>query len=88
MNSAMLWQLFNLAKTWQTRPSQLLNIDNDWQAFCLDRAVATFGNALKAELDSVEGKNNKEIQRKRESILRKWIPEASSERKFADPGKR
>lgn len=52
----------------------------------MDRAVATFGNALSAELESVEGKNSRTIQSKRESILRKWIPEARETRKFRDPG--
>jgi hypothetical protein len=84
----MLWQLFNLGKTWGCRPSELIGIRSDWQAFCFDRAVATFGNALQNELESVEGKNSKAIQRKRDQILRKWIPEAREERKFADPGKR
>lgn len=84
----MLWQMFNLAKTWTCRPSDLVNVQSDWTAFCFDRAVATFGNALQAELDSVEGKNNKVIASKREQVLRKWIPEARSTRKFKDPGKR
>lgn len=84
----MLWQLFNLAKTWNCRPSQLINVQSDWQAFCLDRAVATFGNALKAELESVEGKNAKAVERKRSQILGRWIPEAREQRKFADPGRR
>jgi hypothetical protein len=66
----------------------LLNLSSDWQAFCLDRAVAVFGNTLSAELEDVEGKNKKQIIRKREQILRRWIPEASETRKFADPGRR
>jgi hypothetical protein len=40
-------------------------------------------------LDSAKGKNDKAIQRNRESILRRWFPEARAERKFKDPfGKR
>lgn len=84
----MLWQTYNLAKTWGCRPSELMGITSDWTAFCFDRAVATFGNALQNELDSVEGKNNKTIRSKREQVLRKWIPEARSTRRFKDPGKR
>lgn len=80
-----MWQLFNLAKTWNSRPSELLNIESDWTAFCLDRAIATFGNALKAELEGVEGKNAKTVQSKREQVLRNWIPEARATRKFKDP---
>lgn len=84
----MMWQLWNLAKTWNCRPSELINIDSDWTAFCFDRAIATFGNALNHELESVEGKNAKTVQSKREQVLRNWIPEARETRKFKDPGKR
>lgn len=84
----MLWQTYNLAKTWGCRPSALMGIESDWTAFCFDRAVATFGNSLQNELDSVEGKNQKTIASKREQVLRKWIPEARTTRKFKDPGKR
>lgn len=84
----MLWQLYGLAKTWGCRPSELVGIESDWVAFCFDRAVATFGNALKSELDGVEGKDAKAIQRRREQILRIWIPEAAAKRKFRDPGRR
>lgn len=84
----MLWQTFNLAKTWNCRPSELIGLTSDWQAFCFDRAVAAFGNPLEAELNAVEGKNKKTVERKREQILRRWIPEARETRKFADPGSR
>lgn len=56
------------------------------QAYCFDRAVTVFGTALKAELDGVEGKKKEEIERKRQRILSKWIPEASAG--FRDPAKR
>jgi hypothetical protein len=39
-------------------------------------------------LEDVEGRNKKAVMRKREQILRRWIPEASETRRFADPGKR
>lgn len=83
-----LWQLYNLAKTWGCRPSELLNLSSDFDAYCLDNAVATFGNHLSAELESVEGKNKREMERKREAILRRYIPQQAKARKFKDPGKR
>lgn len=83
-----MWQIYNLAKTWNCRPSELLGLTSDWDAYCLDNAVAAFGNHLTAELDGVEGKNKQEIERKRETILRRYLPEATKARKFADPGKR
>lgn len=44
-----------------------------WAAFCFDNAVCTFGRALEGELDSIEGKNMKEVTRKRDRLLRKWL---------------
>lgn len=88
----MLWQMYTMAKTWSCRPSDLLGLqENSHTAFCFDRACAVFGNALKAELDAVEGKKKKEIERKREQILSKWFnSEARSTeaqpKKFRDPG--
>ena len=85
-----LWSAYTLAKTWKCRPSELYDVEDPYDAFRFDRAVAHFGDALSAELDKVEGKNNKEIEAKRLKILRKWIPEASTAtpgRKYRDPAK-
>jgi hypothetical protein len=54
-----------------------------YQAYCFDNAVSTFGVALDAELDSVEGKNSREITQKRDRILRKWL---GLPMKFRNPG--
>lgn len=83
-----MWQLFNLAKTYHCRASDLLGIENTWDRFKVDRSVAVFGNALKAELEEVEGKKKKEIQKKRDQVLSRWFPEARSAepKKFKDPG--
>jgi hypothetical protein len=69
------------------RPSELYGIRDEWMAFCFDRAVITFGNSLKHELENAGDKPDKksrEIQRKREAILSKWL---RLPRKFADPAK-
>jgi hypothetical protein len=54
-----------------------------YQAYCFDSAVATFGLALESELDSVEGKNSKELNAKRDRTLRKWL---GLPMKFRNPG--
>jgi len=51
----------------------MMNVDDPYVAYCLDSAVATFGLSLEAELDSVEGKNAKEIAKKRNRILDRWL---------------
>ena len=62
------------------------------QAFCFDRAVVIFGSALSHELESAKGKTEKSVQASRRRILKKWIPEATTDsaakgKQFADPAK-
>jgi len=71
------------------RPSDLYQVEDPVAAYCFDRAVYHFGTSLKAELEEVQGKTEQEIQRKRLSILSRWIPEASTatRQRFRDPAK-
>jgi hypothetical protein len=39
----------------------------------LDNSVATFGNSIQNALEAIEGKTSKEINKKRERELRKWL---------------
>lgn len=48
-------------------------IQGDFRRFCFDRAVTTFGSALEAELDGVEGKTKQQRDMKRSRILDKWL---------------
>lgn len=68
-----LWNLFNTAKTFQARPSDLLAIDDTLAAYCLDSACAEFGNALQGELNGIEGKNSKEVEMKSNRMIRRWL---------------
>ncbi len=76
---------FQLAQSSSVRPSQIYNITDPVQAFCFDRAVSTFGEALQAELESVNEKTASGTRAKRKRILAKWIPEATSGSSFKDP---
>jgi hypothetical protein len=58
------------------------SITGAFRQYCFDRAVITFGAALEAELDSVEGRNAKAIQAKKSRLLSKWLDEAP---RFRDP---
>lgn len=64
-----MWKLFQDAKTWSTRPSVLLAIENDYEAYCLDEAISTWGSYVTSELDKVEGKDSKEVNKKRRNRL-------------------
>ena len=75
------------AKTWNCRPSDLLNIENDYVAYCLDQAVGYFGRTLQAELDSVDEKDEKTAEHKRRRILERYLGESDKPARglFADP---
>ena len=71
------------------RPSTLLSLEDDsWAAYCLDTAIWTIGSTIQSDLNNVEAKNPQEEKRKKDQILRRWIPEATKARKFKDPGAR
>lgn len=56
-------------------------MSDSYEAYCLDEAVWTFGRSVEAELDKIDGKNMKQIQRKQTMRLQTLL----GERKFADP---
>ena len=82
-SATSIWETYQTAKLWRVRPSELLGVSDPWTAYCLDNAVAHFGNALTAELDAVEGKNSKEINKKRERLMTKWL---DLPQRFRSPG--
>lgn len=73
------------SKTWGTRPSELLNLVDGYAAFCLDEAVAYFGNTLADELSDITDKNPKRAAAKQERHLAKRL---GLPLKFADPAMR
>ena len=81
------WALYNHAKTWGVRPSELLDIDNPYIAYCLDEAVATFGNGVSNELESVEGKSKSQVNQRRRAVLGKLL-KLPDEVRFKKPPER
>lgn len=71
-----------MAKTWTVRPSQLLGIKDEYVAFCLDEAVAFFGNEVEAEINGIEGRNPRDTQVRQERKLRELL---GVKVRFADP---
>lgn len=72
------------------RPSELFGLDSDSiEAYCLDRAVGAYGNALSSALEASteKCKTTKEAEVAQMRVLRKWIPEAGGP-KFRDPAAR
>lgn len=77
-----MWHLYHLAKTWKSQPSQLLDVVDPFAAYCLDEAVAVFGNTVLNEMSEITHKKPKRQEELRQAHLnrRLGIP-----RKFADP---
>lgn len=74
-NPKTLWATFQLSKTYQCRPSQLLGIEEQPAAYYLDRAVGVFGIHLEGELEKAEskGKTAKSKAMKRNMVLHKYL---------------
>ena len=80
-----MWQVFQMAKTYQERPSTLLGVTDEYSAFVLDRAVTEFGWFVEEELEKVQGKTSKQKAKNRQERLRKLTQEEGAPSKFADP---
>lgn len=48
-------------------------MQDPYAAYCLDNAVAEFGRAVESDLAEVEGKTKKEVAKKSERVLRRWL---------------
>lgn len=84
-----MWETFHLAKQARVSPSEFLGVNREedpWVAYCLDRAVTTFGTAVVNELDAVEGKNKQEIENRRARVLARYFPSETGAR-YRDPAK-
>lgn len=53
----------------------MVNIQDDYAAYCFDEAIGYFGNYVKGELDDVDGKSKAEIEGKRKLVLAKIFDE-------------
>jgi hypothetical protein len=77
-----VWNLYQNAKQWGARPSELLGITDLFDAYCLDDAVGWFGSEIESELIGIEGKTPQETKARRERLLLKILGGGS---RFADP---
>lgn len=84
-----LWETYQLSKQMGIRPSELLAVDDDYVAYCLDRAVQTFGNALENRLHEIssKAKNKKTSEQKMAIELDRWLNSDSPNApgRFRDP---
>lgn len=79
-----------MSKQLRLRPSDLLKLEDEVEAWTFDRAVLTFGNALESKLQLIarRAKKQKEADRKVAAELAKWLSSAdgpSAKGRFRDP---
>lgn len=77
-----------MSQSYKRLPSELLAVEDPYNAYCLNRAVWLFGSSVDGKMQSIEGKTSKEIQKKRLKVLQKYVPQAADASGFADPAKR
>ena len=58
----------------------MVAITEEYYAFCFDEAVGTWGTYVTNELEKIEGKNEKEVNRKRHQRLLKLLDAPDSAR--------
>jgi hypothetical protein len=62
-----------------------LGIDDDYIAYCLDQVVGEFGSYVRHELEKVQGKTDKEVEGRRELMLRRLLTAESEADLYAAP---
>lgn len=82
-----MWEAWQLATQWQTRPSELYDIREPLAAHNFDRAVMYFGTTVEAEMNAAaeKGKTTKAARQKAQMVLNKWLVEPGDDPKFRDP---
>ena len=72
------------AQLWRVRPSQLMNVQDPYAAYCFDQAVGEFGSYVKGEIQAIEGKNAKAVEGKRKLRLKALLSD-DPKAKYAQP---
>lgn len=85
-----MWSVFLMAKEVHARPSELLNIRDDYEAYCVDEVVLMWGSYIEEEVGKVGQKvsaKEKTQQGQRLTKLRALLREDGKpeQRKFASP---
>lgn len=59
-----------MARTFHVRPSELLGVRDSFLAFCIDRAVWTFGTAVDTDMDAAQNDRRLGDNPKREVLIK------------------
>lgn len=81
-----MWGLYQNSKLWGTLPSKIMGVKGKYRAYCFDEAVSTWGTFITNELEKIEGKSDKEVNRKRRNKLMLLL-QVPDEQRFRKPKK-
>ena len=84
-----MWEAWRLSQALGARPSEIYHIHDELQAFCFDRAVATFGQVVDADIDKAihEGKNKASRALKIKKVMDAYLGVTDGASGFRDPAK-
>lgn len=80
--------MYNHGKLWGVRPSELLDLDDPYEAYCLDEAAAYLGNTIQADLNGVDASTPQAAEQETQKILDSYFrPKEEKPRTgmYADP---
>jgi hypothetical protein len=60
---------FHEAKQWGIRPSELMDIEDTYVAFCFDQAVSLYANSVIQELEKITGKNAEKLKLEKLKVI-------------------
>ena len=71
----------------RVRPSELYFIHDELAAWCFDRAVVMFGEAVESDVRAAtrDAKNRKQAEAAGLRMLRKWLNDTSTKGLYRDP---
>lgn len=86
-NKQLSWGLYQSAKQWVKRPSELVDIQDTYAAYCFDEAIGAWGSYVTSEIEKIEGKDSKSVERKRQNRLMQLL-DVAPEKRFRQVGRK
>lgn len=80
-----MWELYQQSKLWHKLPSEIVRITDDYIGYCFDEAVALFGTMVTQELEKIKGKDEKSVEKRRNSKLNQLLG-VSDRKRFRQVG--
>jgi len=65
----------------------MFDIQDSYVAYCFDEAIGAWGNYITSELEKIEGKKAKDVERKRHNKLLQLL-DVAPEKRFRQVGSR